>query len=86
MFKIPTGEDLKKLRKESKLTQTELARLAGVSQSLIARIEKNDVDPKCSTMRKILGAIESVKSDKMLAIKCCRINGRRRHISITCRG
>lgn len=69
LFKIPTGEELKKLRKESKLTQKKLADLAGVSQSLIARIENNDVDPKTSTLRKILTALESVRSDKMLAIE-----------------
>ena len=43
------------------LTQTELAKLAGVSQSLIARIEKGTVDPRLSTLKRILEAIKLVE-------------------------
>ncbi|MDP6459157.1 MAG: helix-turn-helix domain-containing protein, partial [Candidatus Hydrothermarchaeota archaeon] len=39
MFELPIPEDLKKFRLKVGLTQTKLARRAGVSQSLIARIE-----------------------------------------------
>jgi len=52
---------LKNLRKEADLTQTKLANLAGVSQSLIARIEKNDIDPRISTLMKILKALYSAR-------------------------
>jgi len=58
---LPTPEDIKKLRKKVGLTQTELAKLAGVSQSLIARIEKGTVDPRLSTLRRILEAIKLVE-------------------------
>jgi len=43
---LPTPEELKKRRTNLNLTQNELARLAGVSQPLIARIESGDVDPR----------------------------------------
>ncbi|MHA1722682.1 MAG: CBS domain-containing protein [Candidatus Baldrarchaeia archaeon] len=61
MALLPTPEDIKRLRKKVGLTQTELAKLAGVSQSLIARIEKGTVDPRLSTLRRILEAIKLVE-------------------------
>jgi len=67
MYHIPTLEELKKLRKEANLTQKDLAELAGVSQSLIARIEKGGekgVDPRVSTLNKILNALLSIKENK----------------------
>ncbi len=54
MFTLPTPEDIKRYRKRLGLTQAELAKKAGVSQPLIARIESGDVDPRLSTIRKIL--------------------------------
>jgi len=61
LVSLPTPEDIKKLRKKAGLTQTELAKLAGVSQSLIARIEKGTVDPRLSTLRRIIEAIKLVE-------------------------
>ncbi|WEU40962.1 MAG: CBS domain-containing protein [Candidatus Odinarchaeum yellowstonii] len=58
MFNIPTSEDIKNYRKKAGLTQAELARKSNLSQSLIARIESNTVDPRLSTVRKIIDAIE----------------------------
>jgi len=58
---LPSPEDIKRLRKKVGLTQTELAKLAGVSQSLIARIEKGTVDPRLSTLKRILEAIKLVE-------------------------
>lgn len=59
MFNIPEGSEIKALRLKAKLTQTELAKRAKVSQSLIARIETGSVDARLSTIRKILSAIEA---------------------------
>ena len=61
MALLPSPEDIKRLRKKVGLTQTELAKLAGVSQSLIARIEKGTVDPRLSTLKRILEAIKLVE-------------------------
>jgi len=45
---------LKKLRAEARLTQRQLATLVGVSQAHVAKIEKENVDPRLSTVNKIL--------------------------------
>lgn len=50
----PSPQELKALRKKANLTQKELATRAGISQALIARIEAGNVDPRVSTLRKIL--------------------------------
>ncbi len=65
LIKLVSGEDIRRLRKMMGLTQKKLAKKAGVSQSLIARIEKNSVDPRLSTVRKILGALSLIKEGKI---------------------
>lgn len=64
---LVSAEDLRQLRKRSGLTQKELAKRARVSQSLIARIENKTVDPRLSTVRKIIDAITSVQKEKRTA-------------------
>jgi transcriptional regulator with XRE-family HTH domain len=52
-------ERLKYLRQERrKLSQVELAKLSGLSQSTIAQIEKGKKDPSISTLRKISIALD----------------------------
>ncbi|MCL2862993.1 MAG: CBS domain-containing protein [Methanimicrococcus sp.] len=68
-MQIPTAEDLKKRRIELGLTQVDLAKRAGVSQPLIARIETNDVDPRLSTVGKILTAFDEVKKEQQIVAK-----------------
>jgi predicted transcriptional regulator len=51
------GEEIRKERKRKGLTQSTLAKRARVSQALIARIEKDQVDPRLSTLRKIAEAL-----------------------------
>ena len=57
---LPTPRELKKMRKKAGLTQAELAKLAGLSQSMIARIESGTVDPRLSTLKKIMNALSAV--------------------------
>ena len=64
MYHIPTPEELRKLRKEANLTQSDLAKLANVSQSLIARIENKTIDPRVSTLKKIINAILKANESK----------------------
>ncbi|MFH1520494.1 MAG: CBS domain-containing protein [Candidatus Micrarchaeota archaeon] len=58
MVKIRELEKIKSLRKKLDLTQKQLAKLAGVSQSLIAKIESNRVDPAYSKVIAIFYALE----------------------------
>jgi len=46
------------MRIKAGLTQKEVARRAKVSQSLIARIERGSIDPRLSTLRKIVKVLE----------------------------
>jgi predicted transcriptional regulator len=52
-------KQLKKIRVQLGITQSELARAAGVSQSLIAKLESGLVDPSFSTMKSISEALRS---------------------------
>ncbi|RBI64430.1 transcriptional regulator [halophilic archaeon] len=62
-MEIPTTQDIRERRKDLGLTQSELAERAGVSQPLIARIEGDDVDPRLSTFRRIINALEESEGD-----------------------
>jgi len=58
---VITGPLLKKLRTEARLTQKRLAELVGVSQAHIAKIEQGKVDPRLSTINKILEVLTEGK-------------------------
>jgi predicted transcriptional regulator len=66
-FRIPTGGEIRDLRRKAGLTQAELAEKAGMSQSMVARIESGGVDPRLSTLNKVLDALESVDPPLLLA-------------------
>jgi predicted transcriptional regulator len=57
---LPDLDKIRQMRKRLNLSQRELANLAGVSQSLIAKIERGSIDPSYSNVRKILMAFEDV--------------------------
>lgn len=59
-----TGDLIKKLRVEKGLTQKKLAELAGISQAHIAKIEKGKVDPRLSTVNKILEVLTKKEKRK----------------------
>lgn len=61
---IITGATIKKLRLEAKLTQKKLAELVGVSQAHIAKIEQGKVDPRLSTVNKILKVLTESREKK----------------------
>jgi len=59
MHTIQNSSDIKNLRRKLGINQQELAKLAGVSQSLIAKIESGNIDPSYTNMTKIFRAIEA---------------------------
>lgn len=64
---LPDISNLKKKRLLAGLTQQELAKLSGVSQSLIAKIEAGLLDPTVSKARKIVSALTVTSSQDKLA-------------------
>jgi transcriptional regulator with XRE-family HTH domain len=52
------GDRLRQLRKQSLMTQEELAERSDVAVSTIIRIERNQVEPHGSTIRKLAEALE----------------------------
>lgn len=57
--KISMPSVLEDARKQTGYTQGELADAAGVSQPLISRIERQDVNPRSSTLRSLFDELES---------------------------
>ena len=54
---MDVGARLKTIRKRQGLSQRELAKRAGVTNSTISMIEKNSVSPSVSSLKKVLGGI-----------------------------
>ncbi|HVH16431.1 MAG TPA: CBS domain-containing protein [Candidatus Angelobacter sp.] len=55
---LPQLDEIQKKRKALGLTQSKLAQLAGVSQSIIAKIESGTVDPSYSIAKRLVEALE----------------------------
>lgn len=66
-MQIPTPDELKQRREALGLRQTELARRAGISQSMVARIEAGNVDPRVSTLNKIVAVLNSAGERRITA-------------------
>ncbi len=66
---IPSPEELKRLRLKAGLSQRELARRAGVSQSLIARLERGQVNVRLTTLQRILEALFEALQENDVAEK-----------------
>ncbi len=52
------AENLKKLREERKLSLDNVAKLSGVSKSMLGQIERGEVNPTVSTVWKILNGLK----------------------------
>jgi len=68
-------DEVKKIRKKLGMTQTELANRAGVSQSLIAKIESGRIDPTYTKAKKLFAALnelekkEEIKAEEIMTAK-----------------
>lgn len=56
---LPDPQEIPRLRKALGLTQLELARRSGVSQSTIAKVEKRQMNPSYDVVRRVLNALYS---------------------------
>ena len=54
---VKIGRNLRRLREDRLLTQEELGEAAGVSRDQVSRIERDEVDPRFSTIRKLARAL-----------------------------
>lgn len=68
---------IRELRIKLGLTQSQLARLAGVSQSLIAKIERGTVNPSYDAVRRIFLALERVRVQRGMDIRAGEVCTRR---------
>ena len=65
-------EEIKKIRKNLGLTQSELAKRANVSQSIIAKIESGKIDPTFTKTKKIFETLnylenkEEIKAEELM--------------------
>jgi len=60
---LPSIEEVAKKRRIMGLTQQKLARLAGVSQSLIAKLEAQKIDPSYTKVKAIFDALEHLQNE-----------------------
>lgn len=65
MLRLPSGQELREKRLELGLTQQEVAKRAEMSQPLVARIEKGDVDPRYSTVRRLVNILNETATEKL---------------------
>jgi len=63
---VPLPAEVRALRRRLGLTQAEVAKVAGVSQPLVARIESGAVDPRASTLRAVLDALNRAERKGVL--------------------
>ncbi len=61
--------DIKKIRKQIGMTQSDLAKTSGVSQSLIAKVESGRLDPAYSKAMKIIDTLKTMKKREELSAK-----------------
>ena len=66
---LPSLQEIKKRRKALALTQPQLAREAGVSQSLIAKLEAGKIEPSYSRAQAIFTALERLEQHDIKKVK-----------------
>ena len=54
---VHIGQSLKRQRTLKALTQAQLAERAGVTTATVARIERDEIEPRMTTLRKLADAL-----------------------------
>jgi transcriptional regulator with XRE-family HTH domain len=55
---VHIGENVRRLRIREAMTQRELAQKAGITETTLSRVERDEREPHMSTVRKIANALE----------------------------
>ena len=63
MAAVKIGTKLKRLRERRLLTQAQLGEAAGVNRDQVSRIERDEVEPRFSTIKKLAAALEVEASE-----------------------
>lgn len=66
---LPSLDEIAKRRKMLGLTQKQLAKITGVSQSFIAKIESGKIDPSYSKVKAIFEVLEKLEAEKIPTIR-----------------
>jgi len=65
-MEVPTGSHVRRWRKGLGITQSKLSEMSGVAQSVIAKVENEAVDPRVSTLRKLVEALSRFENPDLL--------------------
>lgn len=65
-MEVPTGSHIRRWRKSLGITQSKVSEMSGVAQSIIAKIENETVDPRVSTLRKLVEALSRFENPELL--------------------
>jgi transcriptional regulator with XRE-family HTH domain len=60
---------LRQLRQESGITQEHVAHRAGITVAALARIERGTTNPRWTTVRRIVGALDASLDDLIAAVE-----------------
>ncbi|HID17114.1 TPA: helix-turn-helix domain-containing protein, partial [Candidatus Bathyarchaeota archaeon] len=66
---LPSLKEIERRRKSLGLSQKKLARLVGVSQSFIAKIESGKISPSYEKTKKIFDVLDSLEMKKEMKVE-----------------
>ena len=72
---MPLADNLQRLRKDKGWKQEHLAEISGVSITQISKIERNDTDPRVSTIEKLSKALSCSTDNLLFDTETSSLNG-----------
>ena len=69
------GENIKRLRRDKKWTQGDLADRAGIRVGQISKLERNEADPKLDTLYKLMDALDCSPNTLLSDVKKTSLSG-----------